>query len=145
MIAEEPYGVYYSLMGEIPSTITNGGVLAFLQTKSVDSRHINAIKRMTNFNDDEISDWLNISVKTFRHYRKPEIEIKDNIKEHVLLLLSLMKHGCNVFESNKRFDEWLNTPNFFFDKKKPSSFLNTVTGIMYVDDRLTAMEYGDNI
>ena len=27
----------------------------------------------------------------------------------------------------------------------PNSFLNTVTGVKFVDDRLTAMEYGDNV
>ncbi|MEZ4822026.1 MAG: antitoxin Xre/MbcA/ParS toxin-binding domain-containing protein [Ignavibacteria bacterium] len=30
-------------------------------------------------------------------------------------------------------------------KKSPITFLNTITGIRFVNDRLTAMEYGDNV
>ncbi|WP_245826382.1 MbcA/ParS/Xre antitoxin family protein [Spirosoma rigui] len=43
------------------------------------------------------------------------------------------------------FDQWLNRKNFFFDNKSPNSFLNTVTGVRFVDDRLTALEHGDNV
>jgi uncharacterized protein (DUF2384 family) len=53
-------------------------------------------------------------------------------------------HGIEVFGTKEKFEQWLNTENFFFDKKSPVSFLNTVTGIRFVNDRLTAIEYGDN-
>jgi uncharacterized protein (DUF2384 family) len=49
-----------------------------------------------------------------------------------------------VFGSAKEFDNWLHGENFYFDGKTPNVFLNTVTGIRFVDDSLTAMEYGDN-
>jgi uncharacterized protein (DUF2384 family) len=84
-------------------------------------------------------------VRTFRDYRKPDSKFKANVKEHVLLLLSMIKHGNEVFGSRDGFDCWLDTTNFFFDNKKPKNFLNTVTGIRFVDDRLTAIEYGDNV
>ena len=70
---------------------------------------------------------------------------KDNVKEQVLLLLSLVKHGLSVFGSARALDQWLNQPNFYFDNRSPNAYLNTVTGIKFVDDRLTAMEYGDNV
>jgi uncharacterized protein (DUF2384 family) len=67
------------------------------------------------------------------------------VKEQVLLLLSLIKHGVEVFGSVKEFDNWLNAENFYFDNKSPVTFLNTITGMKFIDDRLTAMEYGDNV
>ena len=133
------------VLEEVPGQINESEILTLLYTSNINGNHLNAIKNLTGFNDDVISDWLNISVKTFREYKKPESTFKDNVKEQVLLLLSLIKHGVKVFGSSKELDKWLNRDNFYLDNKTPSSFLNTVTGIKFIDDRLTALEYGDNV
>lgn len=133
------------ILRDVPGNINDSEILYFLHTKDVNWQHVNAIKTLTDFNDDILSDWLNVSVKTFREYKKPQTTFKENVKEQVLLLLSLIKHGIGVFGSVKEFDHWLNRKNFYFDNKSPNSFLNTVTGVKFVDDRLTAMEYGDNV
>jgi uncharacterized protein (DUF2384 family) len=57
---------------------------------------------------------------------------------------ALIKHGIEVFETEENFVEWLEKENYFFDKKLPKEFMNTVGGIKFIDDRLTALEYGDN-
>ncbi|MFD2937321.1 antitoxin Xre/MbcA/ParS toxin-binding domain-containing protein [Spirosoma flavum] len=133
------------ILRDVPGHINDSEILSFLYTKDINWQYVNAIKTLTDFNDDIISDWLNISVKTFREYKKPQNTFKENVKEQVLLLLSLIKHGIGVFGSVKEFDQWLNRKNFYFDNKSPNSYLNTVTGVKFVDDRLTAMEYGDNV
>ncbi|ADB38362.1 antitoxin Xre/MbcA/ParS toxin-binding domain-containing protein [Spirosoma linguale] len=133
------------ILRDVPGHINDSEILSFLYTKDVNWQHVNAIKTLTDFNDDIISDWLNVTVKTFREYKKPQTTFKENVKEQVLLLLSLIKHGITVFGSVDEFEQWLNQKNFYFDNKSPNSFLNTITGIRFVDDRLTAMEYGDNV
>jgi uncharacterized protein (DUF2384 family) len=133
------------ILMDVPGHINDSEILSLLYTKDINWQHVNAIKTLTDFNDDIISDWLNVSVKTFREYKKPQNTFKENVKEQVLLLLSLIKHGIETFGSVKEFDQWLNRKNFYFDNKSPNSYLNTVTGIKFVDDRLTAMEYGDNV
>ncbi len=133
------------ILKSVPGYINDGEILHLLYTKDINWKYVNAIKKLTDFNDDIISDWLNISVKTFREYKKPKSTFKENVKEQVLLILSLFKHGIDIFGSVKVFENWLNQENFYFDSKTPSSFLNTITGIKFIDDRLTAMEYGDNI
>ncbi|MFA5974172.1 MAG: antitoxin Xre/MbcA/ParS toxin-binding domain-containing protein [Lentimicrobiaceae bacterium] len=137
---EEP-----SILYEVPRRISDSEMLNFLHTKEVNWKYINAIKQLTGFNDDIIAAWLNVSVRTFRSYRQPENKFKENIKEQIILLLSLIKHGIQVFGSASEFDKWLNKENFYFDSKIPNAFLNTVTGIRFVDDNLSAMEYGDNV
>jgi uncharacterized protein (DUF2384 family) len=129
----------------VPGHINDGEILQLLYTTDINWKYVNAIKNITDFNDDIISGWLNISVKTFREYKKPKSTFKENVKEQVLLLLSLIKHGVEVFGSVKEFDNWLNAENFYFDNKSPVTFLNTITGMKFIDDRLTAMEYGDNV
>ena len=133
------------VLKEIPGQINDSEILDFLYTKEINWKFVIAIKDLTDFSDDVISDWLNLSVKTLREYRKPKSTFKENVKEHVLLLLTLMKHGIEAFSSQKAFEAWLRTENFYFDNRQPATFLNTVTGIKFVDDRLTAMEYGDNV
>ena len=89
---EDPVSLY-----GVPGPISDSQVLSFLQTKDVNWKYINTIKTLTDFNDDIISGWLNISVRTFRTYRQPENKFKENTKEHILLLLSLIRHGIHVF------------------------------------------------
>ncbi|OFY94842.1 MAG: hypothetical protein A2491_17890 [Bacteroidetes bacterium RIFOXYC12_FULL_35_7] len=133
------------LIAELPERITDTDVLSYLHSKDINWKHIKTIKKLTDFNDDVISNWLNVSTRTFRSYRLPNSKFKENIKEQILLLLSLIRHGIEVLGSTKDFDNWLNTPNYFFDNRTPISFLNTVTGIRFVDDRISAIEYGDNV
>ena len=134
-----------AILDRVPGHINDGEILHLLYSTDITWKHVNTLKTLTDFNDVVLSDWLNISVKTFREYKKPKIIVKENVKEQVLLLLSLMKHGATVFGSVKEFETWLNQENFYFDHKSPVFFLNTITGIKFVDDRLTAMEYGDNV
>ena len=132
------------ILEELPKQLADSEVLNYLQQKEIGWKHVNAIKQLTDYSDEVISEWLNISVKTLRTYKQPAVTFKGKVKENILLILSLVMHGIEVFGTKEKFEQWLNTENFFFDKKSPVSFLNTVTGIRFVNDRLTAIEYGDN-
>ncbi len=130
---------------KIPDSISDSEVLDWLRSKEINWEYINIFKDYSSRRDEEISDMLNISVRTLRNYKKTEIKFKSNIKEQLLLLLSLYKHGNEVFGSSEEFNNWLNSENFHFDGVAPDTFLNTVSGIRFIEDRLTAMEYGDNV
>ncbi len=130
---------------QIPDKLSNTDVITWLHSKEIDWKYMLLFKQYTSLKDEIISDWLNISVKTFRNYRKPENKLKDNLKEQLILLLSLFRHGNEIFGSSNDFNKWLNEENFYFDGKAPVSYLNTIAGIRFVESRLTAMEYGDNV
>ena len=134
------------ILAKIPQRITNADVLTLIQQNEVTPHYIQAIKAVTTLSDDIISELLNISVKTFRSYKQPQskVKLKEDIQEHTVMLLALMKHGIDVFGNKEHFDLWLQTTNPFFGNKKPVQYLNTISGIRYTDDRLTGMEYGDN-
>lgn len=134
-----------AILESVPRNINDGEILHLLYSTDINWKYVDVIKSYTAFNDDVLSDWLNISVKTFREYKKPKTVFKENVKEQVLLLLSLIKHGSEIFGSAKEFENWLNQENFYFDNRSPVTFMNTITGIKFIDDRLTAMEYGDNV
>lgn len=132
-------------IAEVPEISNFTKILFYLRQNNINSNYFNYLKEITTLSDEIISTWLNINSKTLRAYRKPESVSKDNIKEHLVLLISLYKHGTNVFESKENFDKWLVSENYFLDNKAPKKFLDTISGIKFIDDRLTAIEYGDNV
>jgi uncharacterized protein (DUF2384 family) len=132
-------------IAEIPEISNFTKVLFFIRENNVNWNYFNYLKELTTLNDEIIASWLNINSKTLRAYRKPESISKDNIKEHLILLISLYEHGIDVFETKDNFDKWLLSENYFLDNKSPKDFLDTITGIKFIDDRLTAIEYGDTI
>jgi len=134
-----------TLLKNIPDRVSDSEVLRFLYKGNINRTYINSFKKYTSLTDDSISELLNINVKTFRNYKKIESKFNANIQEKLILLFSLFKHGSEVFGDINEFNKWLNSENFYFDGKTPVSYLNTITGIRFVDDRLTAMEYGDNV
>ena len=134
-----------NLLKNIPSRVNTNSTLWMIKSGEVGPQHLQAIKDLTLFNDEKISNWLDISVKTFRSYKKPHGIIKARIKEQAVMTLSLIKHGIEVFGTREKFSEWLSKENFFFDKKAPAEYMDTNSGIKFIDDRLTALEYGDNV
>ncbi len=132
------------MLSYIPSKIDHAATLGLIRNNKAGYQHFKAIKDITSFTDEKIADWLDISVKTYRTYKKPDAQIKASIKEHALMALSLIRHGIDVFGKPETFIQWLETENFYFDKQAPITFLHTGSGMKFIDDQLTGMEYGDN-
>jgi hypothetical protein len=120
-------------------------ILFYLRNNDVNWNYFNYFKEITTLSDEITSNWLNINSKTLRAYRKPESTSKDNVKEHLVLIIALYQHGIDVFEGKENFDSWLISENYYFDRKAPMDFLDTITGIKFIDDRLTAIEFGDTV
>ncbi|MDE3213746.1 MAG: DUF2384 domain-containing protein [Bacteroidota bacterium] len=70
---------------------------------------------------------------------------KDITREQIYLLLAIFSHGVEAFGDKNALDKWLLTPNFFFDYNRPESFLHTAAGIRFVEARITAIEFGENV
>jgi len=137
---------YNKLLDDIPGSISDVEVLNILRDKNIDWNYVAIIKEYTNLKDDLISDWLNISVKTFRNYKSnQEVVLRENTQEHIVVLISLFKHGVEVFGTQENFHNWLTANNFYLDNDAPMNYLKTISGIRLIEDRLTAIEYGDNI
>lgn len=133
------------MLERIPARISTNEVLNLINSGVINSKYLLFLKTLSEFNDETISSWLNINVKTYRTYKKTESYIKKDIQEHAVMLLALIKHGIEVFGTNENFNQWLKTENFYFNQKEPIEYLNTISGIKFIDDQLTGIEYGDNV
>ncbi len=106
---------------------------------------INALKQLIGLNLSVLARWLNITPRTFKNYLdKGNITLKENLREHIIMVLALYKHGAEVFGNIPDFETWLSEKNILLSSKAPSDFLDTISGIRFIDSRLTAIEYGDN-
>lgn len=129
---------------DIPLIASEPEILYAVRQNRITSNYIDDLKKLSGLKDGLLSDSLNLNIKTFRSYKLKSILMKPYLQEHVFTLLSLFKHGIAFFGTSVKFGEWLQKENYFFDNDIPINFLNTISGIRYTDDRLTAMEYGDN-
>ena len=119
-------------------------VLRYMDRHAVNATYLEGIKKLTRYSDTAIANWLHISPRTMRSYGSAKKVFNKKLGEQVIMLLAVFEKGKEVFGSAGAFDAWLDKANFFFDGKKPDNFLDTTSGIRYIFDRLTAMEYGDN-
>ena len=137
-------------LDRIPSFIDSHKIMqlmneGFMANKD-GKKYFDSLKVYTQANDKEISNWLGLSERTYGTYKRARsVEFKPQLQEHILMILALLKHGKEVFGTFEQFKLWLDAKNIFFDKKAPIEFLTTASGLKFVDDRLTAMEYGDNV
>nr|WP_294861151.1 MbcA/ParS/Xre antitoxin family protein [uncultured Fluviicola sp.] len=131
----------------IPSRIDQSQILNILYHISNEGKsklYFIALKSISEEDDKEISDWLGMTEKTYRNYRNEDRAVKSNLMEHLVMLISLFKHGIEVFGTSHQFKKWLTTSNFYFGNKEPENYIDTVSGIKFIDDRLTGIEFGDN-
>ncbi|MEM6816300.1 MAG: MbcA/ParS/Xre antitoxin family protein [Bacteroidota bacterium] len=134
----------YKLRDGLPVKVSEPAILYAVRQNTVDSTYLGDLKDISGLTDELLSDSLNLNVKTFRSYKARSVSIKPYLQEHVISLLALYNHGVAVFGSKASFNDWLMKANYYFDNDLPVNFLTTVSGIRYIDDRLTAIEYGDN-
>ncbi|MEQ8241336.1 MAG: DUF2384 domain-containing protein [Cyclobacteriaceae bacterium] len=139
--AQEPAVGYHSVDFMSPTTLLS--VLNNTSSNNI-KEDLEFIKNNTSSSDQTIADWLNVNVKTYRNYREAGANLRPDIKEHLIILTALIKHGLAVFGSPEAFGSWLHTENFQLAKLKPAALLNTNSGVRLVDDRIAGIEFGDN-
>ncbi len=133
------------IIEEIPSLNDFSKIYFYTIKTELNKDFIKLLDKIIGLNDIILSNWLNITPRTFRNYKKKnDIVLKGNIKEHIISILSLYKHGMDVFDNTEDFEKWLSVKNYLLDNKAPVEFLDTISGIKFIDNRLTAIEYGEN-
>lgn len=133
------------IFNNIPIVLESSWVVNYLENNKFTSGHVRVLRAKANTSDKILSSMLNLAPKTFVSYTKDVSKTKVDTKEHILMLISLLKHGSEVFGTEENFSHWLDTKNVFLNNRKPIEFLNTISGIKMVDDRLVAIEFGDNV
>lgn len=137
---------YQNLEQELPVVNDSAQMYYYISNHNIGFNYLNMLQKLIGLSDDILSKWLNITTRTLHNYKKnKEVSLKDNTKEHIVSLLSLYKHGTAVFDTKENFEKWLVASNYFLDNKAPKDFLDTISGIRLIDNKLTAIEFGENV
>jgi putative toxin-antitoxin system antitoxin component (TIGR02293 family) len=84
---------------------------------------------------------FDVSVKTMERKEDSE-KLSRKISSHALEIAKLMQHGYTVFRDEVKLKRWLNRENQALNNMKPVELLDTLSGLMLVDDVLGRIEEG---
>lgn len=146
MAKKYSYNYESDMMDNLPRVEEYAATYLYATQPRNDIEFINTLKKLIGLNLTTLAGWLNITPRTFKNYLdRGNVTLKENIREHIIMILSLYKHGKEVFDNIPDFEVWLSNKNVFLDNKAPADFLDTISGIRFIDSRLTAIEYGENV
>ncbi len=136
-IVSEPTAIYY-----ISKPSFNG--LTVLDNLAENSRNLfNTVLTKTNLTIKVLSENIfEITPKTFIKYKNTSTKLPSRIAELAIEVSAVYDLGSDVFGSTEAFNAWLDKENHSFYLKKPSSFLNTSTGIRLIFESLKRIEFG---
>ncbi len=88
-----------------------------------------------------MSTLLNITERTIQ--RKQDDELLDvSTSEQVIQIAEVYSRGNEVFASVANFQEWMNTENISFGRKRPIELLSSRYGAHMILDEIGRIEYG---
>ncbi|HEY1871637.1 MAG TPA: antitoxin Xre/MbcA/ParS toxin-binding domain-containing protein [Chitinophagaceae bacterium] len=86
-------------------------------------------------------DILNVSVKTMER-KDNRTRLDKKISSHAIEIAKVVQHAWTVFKDEEKVKRWLNRENRALNNKKPVELLDTLSGILIVDDVLGRIEEG---
>ena len=129
---------------EVPSFINPTWVLSFFKKDVFDKMKLKTLKLNYGLQQDKLAHLLDVTPKTLKKYEDGESKMKRHTQEHGLMLLSLLEHGKKTFGSFELFNEWLLRKNQLLDFNAPLDYLGSISGVLFIENRLTNLAYGDN-
>jgi putative toxin-antitoxin system antitoxin component (TIGR02293 family) len=101
------------------------------------------IRDNSPFNDEQWSEFLDISPRTLSRYNNVENHIfKSSQSERILELAEVISSGYRVFDAADDFQNWLNSSSQALGFEKPINLLNSSYGKDLIMDELHSIEYG---
>ncbi len=94
------------------------------------------------FTQNEWSNVLNLSERTFQRYKKENKKFESIYTEKILEIILLFNKGIEVFQNETNFYEWLNTPCMALGNIKPMGIIDNSFGIEAVKNELGKIEHG---
>jgi putative toxin-antitoxin system antitoxin component (TIGR02293 family) len=109
--------------------------------KGIQKSKLLSIAKESGITLKELSSYMRISTRSIQEKELTQL-IAPGPSERALYIARLFNQGAKVFGSKGKFHIWLNTVNPALGGEKPSTYLDTFSGIQIVMDELNAIEYG---
>ncbi len=132
-------------VSELPQLNDPMAIYQYVAAAQPDWKGFEMYDQVIELADDVKAKWLNITTRTLHNYRTKGAEIKNQMKEQIVMILALYRHGLQVFANQAEFEKWLQTPNVMWENQRPLDFMETKVGIDFIESRLMGLEYGEAI
>ena len=113
-----------------------------IASKGIDAHIISNFEEHFKFEREYVATLLNISVPTIYRWLKENKKLERNYSVQLFELTILFLYGCDVFQSQTSFFQWLNLPNTALGGLEPKVLLDIPNGLSKVRDLLGRIEYG---
>lgn len=90
----------------------------------------------------EWSGLLHVSERTLQRYKKESRSFDAAQSDRIMQIALLNRFGAEVFGSEERYLQWLETPSLTMGNATPKSLLDNSFGVGLVRDELTRIEHG---
>jgi len=90
----------------------------------------------------EWSNFLHISERTLQRYKKEKRTFDTLQSERILQIVLLIELGIDVFGTEEKFNNWLETENLALGKINPKELLDNAFGISLLKDELNRIGHG---
>jgi putative toxin-antitoxin system antitoxin component (TIGR02293 family) len=113
-----------------------------LSNTGITKASVNTLADYLGVNRKYISENIfDLSVKTMERKEDDE-KLSRKISSHALEIAKLLQHAYHVFRNEDKLKQWLNRENRALNNMKPVELLDTLSGLILVDDVLGRIEEG---
>ncbi len=113
-----------------------------LSNTGITKASINTLADFMGISRKYISENIfDLSVKTMERKEDNE-KLNRKISSHALEIAKLVQHAYTVFRDEEKMKRWLNRENRALNNMKPVELLDTLSGLLLVDDVLGRIEEG---
>ena len=110
--------------------------------KGVHVKQFDLLLQNSGLQKQVLAGLLGMDPRTIDNYRKQSKKFAPLEGELLLKLERLFDFGISIYESKEEFLQYLESPAYAFDQKRPMDFLNTCTGVDLVMQALQRIVHG---
>ena len=100
------------------------------------------IRKLTPFDDEDWAEILEVSTKSLQRYKQSSKQFNRHHSQRIIEMAEVAVLGRDVFGDSKKFELWLDTPNFALGKLKPIELLRNSYGKDLVLTELVHINHG---
>ncbi len=109
--------------------------------KGIDKAAFQKVVKQTNLSFKEFTSYLHVSGRMIQSKKEHE-KLPIKVAEHTLFIKRLYELGATIFGDIERFNQWMKTPNPVLGNEIPKTFLDTISGIMFLENKLNEIAHG---
>jgi putative toxin-antitoxin system antitoxin component (TIGR02293 family) len=109
--------------------------------KGIDKAAFQKVVRQTNLPFKEFTSYLHVSGRMIQS-KKAHEKLPLKVTEHTLFIKKLYEFGVEIFGDVEKFNQWMRTPNPVLGNEIPKSYLDTISGIMFLRNKLNEIAHG---